>query len=79
MHILMRTRRIHLNLASLKLLDFEVEMFSIHSLFTAKKIKKWSFPLRISSVNVTKSAVSFIFCAVIIHVKRPGKVYTKKQ
>ena len=40
MHILMRTRRIHLNLASLKLLDFEVEMFSIHSLFTAKKIEK---------------------------------------
>ena len=27
--------------------------------------KKWSFPLRISSVNVTKSAVS-IFCAVIL-------------
>ena len=34
-------------------------------LYTAHK--KWSFPLRISSVNVTKSAVScgfFIFCAV---------------
>ena len=27
--------------------------------------KKWSFPLRISSVNVTKSAMeNFIFCAV---------------
>ena len=32
--------------------------------------KKWSFPLRISSVNMTKSAVSLIenliFCAVIV-------------
>ena len=27
--------------------------------------KKWTFPLRISSVNGTKSAVSTIFCAVI--------------
>ena len=26
--------------------------------------KKWSFPLRISSVNVTKSAVSFGFCHI---------------
>ena len=27
--------------------------------------KKWTFPLKISSVNGTKSAVSTIFCAVI--------------
>ena len=26
--------------------------------------KKWNFPLRISSVNMPKSAVNFIFCAV---------------
>ena len=25
-------------------------------------VKKWSFPLRISSVNVTKSAVSAVSC-----------------
>ena len=30
--------------------------------------KKWSFPLRISSVNVIKSAINF-FCSVKYHIR----------
>ena len=36
--------------------------------------KKWSFPLRISSVNVTKSAVSWGFSLAFTEVIRNGKL-----
>ena len=42
------------------------------SLYLRFNAQKWSFPLRISSVNATKSAVSFIFCAMFIWNEFPN-------
>ena len=48
-----------------------------HPILSWSLNKKWSFPLRISSVDVTKSAVScanFIFCAVGKRVKLTNSI-----
>ena len=62
-----------ISLFRLKIMQFSEIMFKLKLVFTAQK--KWSFPLRISSVNVIKFTVThllkkslmenFIFCAVI--------------
>ena len=42
-------------------LFLQYKFFTVHLFLTLSLHEKWSFPLRTSSVNVTKSAVSCVF------------------